>query len=198
MRSKTAFTRNAFVEAAFKIIREKGLGKLSARSLAKELNCSTMPIYSYLKSMESLHKELGKKATNLLLTYQTTTRTGRVFFDMGLGYILFARQEKNLFRLLFARNEGRGNRRLKKTMTEFALKSLVKKMKNDPISQGLNEQQLENILIKMWIFVHGLAFLINNNAFPTNNEDYIVRIIEETGQFIIAGEKEQSLSKGGK
>jgi AcrR family transcriptional regulator len=198
MGAKTSLTRNAFVEAAFKIVREKGLEKLSARSLAKELHCSTMPIYSYLKSMKSLHKQLGKKATDLLLTYQTTPRTGRVFFDMGLGYILFARQEKNLFRLLFARNEGGGNSRVKKTMTEFALKSLVQEMKNDPIFQSLNERQLENILIKMWIFVHGLAFLMNNNAFPNGNEDYIKEIIGETGQFIIEGEKEERLGKEGK
>ena len=157
-----------------------------------------MPIYSYLKSMKSLHQKMRKKATELLLTYQTTARTGRVFFDMGLGYILFARQERNLFRLLFARNEGIGNSKLRKTMTEFALKSLVEKMKDDPIFQGLNEQKLEKILIKMWIFVHGLAFLINNNAFPNDSEDDIKEIIGETGQLIIAGEKEQRLPKGGK
>ena len=83
-------------------------------------------------------------------------------------------------------------------MTEFALKSLVEKMKDDPIFQGLNEQKLEKILIKMWIFVHGLAFLINNNAFPNDSEDDIKEIIGETGQLIIAGEKEQRLPKGGK
>lgn len=190
MHSKHSFTKDRFIDAAFKIVRTKGWDKLSARSLAKELNCSTMPIYSYLRSMKNLHKELGKKATDLLLTYQTTTRTGRVFFDMGLGYILFARQEKNLFRLLFARNERRGKyNKLRKTMTEFAFKNLIQKMKNDPIFQGLNEQKLKNILIKMWIFVHGLAFLINNNAFPNGNEDYIKEILKETGQFIIEGEK---------
>jgi hypothetical protein len=74
-------------------------------------------------------------------------------------------------------------------MTEFAFKNLIQKIKNDPIFQGLNEQKLKNILIKMWIFVHGLAFLINNNAFPNDNEDYIKEIIKETGQFIIEGEK---------
>ena len=198
MRSKTSLTRNAFVEAAFKIVREKGLETLSARSLARELNCSTMPIYSYLKSMRSLRKKLGKKATDLLLAYQTTTRTGRVFFDMGLGYILFARQEKNLFRLLFGRNEREGRSRLGETMTAFALGSLVKKMRDDPIFKGLSEGQLENILIKMWIFVHGLAFLINSGAFPTYSEDDIKEIIGETGQFIIAGEQERRLPKGGK
>jgi AcrR family transcriptional regulator len=198
MGSKTALTRHAFVEAAFKIVREKGLEKLSARSLAKELNCSTMPIYSYLKSMKSLHQKLGKKATDLLLSYQTTTRTGRVFFDMGLGYILFARQEKNLFRLLFGRNKKTGKNRLGRTMTEFALGSLVKKMKDDPIFEGLSARQLEHILVKMWIFVHGLASLINNNAFPNDSEDYIIETLEETGQLIISGEKEQRLSEGGK
>lgn len=137
-----------------------------------------------------MDKELKEKAIDLLLTYQTTPRTGLAFFDMGVGYVLFARNEKNLFRFLFAGNDvNRGQINSGKILKEFAFKNLVQKMKTDPILEGLDEQQLENILTKMWIFTHGLAFLINNNAFVEDDENYIKKMLEETGLSVIRGEK---------
>jgi AcrR family transcriptional regulator len=186
---KSSFTRDAFVDAAFKILRTKGWDNLSARSLAKELNCSTMPIYSYLKSMKTLYEELRKKAVDLLITYQTTPRTGQIFFDMGVGYILFAKQEKNLFRFLYQRKEGEERyQEIEKRIREFAFKNLTQNMKADPILEGLDEQTLKDVLTKMWIFVHGLAFLVNNNAF-VDDENYILETIKETGRLLILGEK---------
>lgn len=186
---KSSFTKDAFIDAAFKIVRTKGWDNLSARSLAKELNCSTMPIYSYLKSMKSLYEELRKKAVDLLITYQTAPRTGQIFFDMGVGYILFAKQEKNLFRFLYQRKEGEERyQEIEKKIRESAFKNLTQNMKADPILEGLGEQKLKDVLTRLWIFVHGLAFLVNNNAFA-DDENYILEAIKETGRLLILGEK---------
>ena len=190
MPAKSSFTRDMFIDAAFKIVRSKGRDKLSARSLAKELNCSTMPIYSYLKSMKSLDRKLGERAIGVLISYQTTPRTGHAFFDMGFGYVLFAKQEKNLFRYLFARSERRGSHsNAGKVLKDLAFKNLLPKMKDDPFLEGLDEQKLESILTKMWIFVHGLAFLINNNAFAKDDDEYLKELLKRTGLSVIAGEK---------
>jgi AcrR family transcriptional regulator len=186
---KSSFTKDAFVNAAFKILRTKGWDHLSARSLAKELNCSTMPIYSYLKSMKSLYEELRKKAVDLLITYQTTPRTGQIFFDMGVGYILFAKQEKNLFRFLYQIKEGEDRyHEIEKRIRELAFKNLTQNMKADPILEGLDEQKLKDVLTRLWIFVHGLAFLVNNHAFA-DDENYVLEILKETGRLLIQGEK---------
>jgi AcrR family transcriptional regulator len=196
---KSSFTKDAFIDAAFKIVRTKGWDNLTARSLAKELNCSTMPIYSYLKSMKSLYEALRKKAVDLLMTYQTTPRTGQIFFDMGVGYILFAKQEKNLFRFLHQRKEGEERyQEVEKRIRESAFKNLTQDMKSDPILEGLDEQKLRDVLTKMWIFVHGLAFLVNNNAFA-DDEEYVLETIKETGKLLILGEKnnKEASSKSG-
>ncbi len=186
---KSSFTKGAFIDAAFKIVRTKGWDNLTARSLAKELNCSTMPIYSYLESMRNLYEELRKKAVDLLITYQTAPRSGQIFFDMGIGYILFAKQEKNLFRFLHQRKEGEEKyQEIEKRIRESAFKNLTQNMKADPILEGLDEQTLRDVLTKMWIFVHGLAFLVNNNAIA-DDENYILETIKETGRLLILGEK---------
>jgi AcrR family transcriptional regulator len=197
MPPKTTFTRDMFIEAAFRVVRKEGIGKLSARSLARELNCSTMPIYSYLKSMRNLREDLQKKAVDLLLSYQNTPRSGMPFYDMGLGYVLFARNEKNLFRFIFTdASRGLKKRKTGINLQRFALDSLIDNMKFDPQLEGVDGRQAENIMVKMWIFVHGIAFLLNTNQMPDDSEDYINQLIYETGKFVIEGETGKKLNAG--
>jgi len=177
------------IDSAFRLVRAKGIEKLSARVLAEKLNCSTQPLYSNFKSMETLDMELRKKATEVLLSYQTKLKTGQVFFDMGLGYILFAKKEKNLFRFLYGENKRGKSGGYGKTLRLQAFQNLLSRMKNEPAFRGFTGQQMESILTKMWIFVHGMAFLIINNAFSEGNEDYIKKILKETELYIIEGEK---------
>ena len=140
--------------------------------------------------MKTLFEELRKKAVDLLITYQTTPRTGQIFFDMGIGYILFAKQEKNLFRFLYQRKEGEDRyQEIEKRIRGFAFKNLTQNMKADPILEGLHEQTLKDVLTKMWIFVHGLAFLVNNNSFANDDEEYVMEMIKEMGKLLIQGKK---------
>ncbi len=186
---KSSFTKDAFIDAAFEIVRTKGWENLTARSLAKELRCSTMPIYSYLKSMNSLYEELRKKAVDRLIAYQTTPRTGQVFLDMGVGYILFAKEEKNLFRFLHQRKEGEDRYlEIERRIRESALENLTQNMKADPTLEGLDERALRDVLMKMRIFTHGLAFLINNDAFA-DDDNVVLETIKETGKLLILGKK---------
>ena len=100
------FSADDIVEAAFRVIRKYGLEKFSARSIASELGSSTMPLYSGHRSMKDLEEAITKGATDLLLEYQTKERTGRGFLDMGVGYVMFAMEEKNLFRMMLFREPG--------------------------------------------------------------------------------------------
>jgi len=184
MPPQNTFTGEMFIEAAFKVVRSKGIERLSARSLARELHCSTMPIYSYLKSMKQLKENLEKKAVELLLAYQTTPRTHSPFLDMGLGYVLFARNEKYLFRFLFM-GGGRNVRHSKHDLRQMAFNRLLPGMQEDPFLTGLDKLQSEKILIKMWIFTHGIAFLANSNELPDNNEKYLEELISDTGRAVI-------------
>ncbi len=184
-----SFTREMLIESAFKLVRAEGIEKLSARKLAKKLNCSTQPLYSNFKSMKKLDMELRKMAADVQSTYQTIPRTGQTFLDMGLGYILFASKEKNLFRFLYGENNRGKSDGYGKTLRKIAFEEALQRMKNEPILEGLGEQQRENVLTKMWIFVHGIAFLSINNAFSKGNDEYIEKILRETELSIIEGEK---------
>jgi AcrR family transcriptional regulator len=216
MPRKNVFTKDMLIEAAFRILRESGLEKLSARTLARELQCSTMPVYSYLKSMKTLVFDLEAKAIDLMLKYQATPRTGQPFFDMGLGYVIFSRNEKNVFRFLSTRAlpESRHHRSRRRhsisnrdaityafapiesdpqsKLQKESFAVLVARMRLDPTLAGLDDQQLEAILTKMWIFAHGLAFLINSNSLIDSDDESIQQLMWETGFYIIEGERNLS------
>ena len=56
MPPKAKFDREAIVEAAFAIAKEKGFAGITTRSMAKHLRCSVEPIYLNFKTIEDLIK----------------------------------------------------------------------------------------------------------------------------------------------
>jgi AcrR family transcriptional regulator len=98
MPPKFKFTKEEMVDAAFKIVRRKGWGALSTRSLAGQLGSSSRPIYSFFHSITELEEEIVRKAVDLLYKYMVRKRTGDPWIDHGIGYVMFAHKEKHLFR----------------------------------------------------------------------------------------------------
>ena len=195
----TSFSREKLIDAAFKIVRGRGREKLTARAIAAELHCSTMPVYSYLKSMTKVDADLERKAFELLLQYQTTVRSGEPFYDMGLGYVFFARNEKKLFAFFTAEKKSKTLQASVAAMRwEVALKTLIPAMKTDPVLAGFEERQLESILTKMWIFTHGLAVLASRSALAGNDDQYFEEMMREVGFSVIEGERnKKSIREGG-
>jgi hypothetical protein len=149
--------------------------------------------------MKKVDVDLERKTVELMLKYQTTGRSGEPFYDMGLGYVRFAKREKNLFRFLSTERRGKAPQSdAASIVRNVAFKSLIPRMKADPLLVGLAESRLENILIKMWVFVHGLAVLANSGALAGNDDRYFEEMLHEAGHFVIEGEKNKSnITSGG-
>ncbi len=98
MPPKKTIEKEKIIEKAFEILRKEGFRSITARNLAKELNTSTMPIYVHFKSINEVKFLLLKKAHQLLLEYQKKNWTEYPFMNTGVGYIMFAKEEKILFR----------------------------------------------------------------------------------------------------
>lgn len=186
MPPKNKYQKEDIIKAAFEIFRKHGLEKVSARSIAKKLKTSTSPIFAYFKNMNQFNNEFIKMTADLLYQYQTTPITREPFLDMGIGYIKFAKKEKILFQAMsktkhisFEESNSNKNR-------------LLEAMKKDPTLVGLNENSLELILLKMWIFVHGIAGLMNIDALPNNSDEFLINFLQETGNAIIKAEKEKN------
>ncbi len=189
MPMKSKFSVDDIVNAAFALARDEGEDKCSARAIAHKLKSSTMPIYSCLSSMKDIEEAVLKRAIDLLISYQTKERTGDIFLDMGVGYIMFAKMEKHLFRLLYLSEKRDGYEDTRKLFKEYVIEALLRKLVDyEPLKEFSNEQR-RLLIDRMWIFNHGLAMLLNNSLIDDIDERQITELILENGMFMILGER---------
>ncbi|MBI5606719.1 MAG: TetR/AcrR family transcriptional regulator [Deltaproteobacteria bacterium] len=156
MPPKTRFSQNDIIDAAFEVVRSQGMDALSARNIARQLNSSTQPIYSYLKSMKDLQEIITEKAFNLLISYETQKHTGHVGIDRSIGNVLFAKKEIRLWRFLHdTRNHSLVSPYFKK---RFA--SIVGEIKST--GANLSHEDNEKFFYIVWFFLYGLCSMVNN------------------------------------
>ena len=102
MPPRVKFTKEEIVEAALRVTREGGIDSLTARSLAAELGASTRPMFTYLETVDELKHEVHEAAKGIYKTYIERGLAEPVpFLGVGQNTIRFAREEPELFRLLF-------------------------------------------------------------------------------------------------
>lgn len=148
---------------AIHIVREKGMESLNARDLAKELGCSVHPIFRAFNSMEGLRTAVYKKAESIYNERMLSTgeHSDDGFLNMGLNYIDFAKNEKNLFKLLF----------MSDAFQEQSIMDIVETTEGDDeilvmLCQrtGLSMNAAKELYAGIWITTHGIA-----SMFATNN-----------------------------
>lgn len=159
MPPKSKYTLHDIVDAAFSVARREGMEKLTARTIAAELNASTMPIYSCGKSMAEIEIEVVKKAWETLREYQEKPRSHDIYLDLGVGYVLFAKGERHLFRCVHSDKYKELNTLLGDENLQRSLDLLV----DYPLFIGVPQDIKEKILIQGWIFSHGFADLMLNS-----------------------------------
>ena len=95
--------REEMVEAAVRVVREKGIDALTAKALASELGVSTQPVFPCFHTIEEAKREYDSYVEDGL-------RMKVPFLGIGMQYIHFAKEEPRLYRLLFlTANEERYN-----------------------------------------------------------------------------------------
>lgn len=176
----TVLTKEVILNAAIEIVRKEGFGALSARSVAKRLGCSVRPAYDAFGSMDVLKQEVAAKTLeemeNMICGYR---KTGRPFFDFGLGYVYTVHAESVLFRSFHA-----------ESMLEQKIEDLIP---NDRIIQVLRqelnkadvqEDQLEEIAVNVRIYMYGLASFIASGTLVYNEEEIMQRFTGIWGDIV--------------
>ena len=155
MPPKCRFTREEIIQAALDLTAEKGVGALTARGLAQRLGSSAKPIFGLFANMEEVQQEVVKAAN---LRYQEYLRqdmsAGRYppYKASGMDYIRFAREQKELFKLLFMRDRTHEEKAAGDELE--ALLGLIQK------NMGLSRDDAYRFHLEMWIYVHGIATMI--------------------------------------
>ena len=147
------------LDAALAILQKDGLAALSARAVCKKLSCTARPIFRAFDSMDGLKKALLKSVKNIYLhRLNQPYESEYPFLHLGINYIQFAMEEKNLFSFLFMSGQ-------------IEVKSpaeLISDNWNDVIGDisehlKLNREDAKTLLLEVSILAHGMAVLIIMN-----------------------------------
>ncbi|MFT4145397.1 MAG: TetR-like C-terminal domain-containing protein [Mobilitalea sp.] len=170
MPPKIKITQEDIMNRAVQIVRENGIESLNARDLAKELGCSVHPIFRAYTSMEGLKTAVYQEVENIynkhMLSGMEQSENG--FLGMGLAYIDFAKNEKNLFKLLFMSDAFR----------EQSLMEIVGSTEGDDevidmICQGtgLSREAAKDLYTGVWLTTHGIASMYATNNCRFSDEE---------------------------
>ena len=163
MPPKQRFTPQDVIEAAFNVVRRQGWEGFSARTIANELHSSTRPIYDCFNSMENIEAEVVKKALGTFVAFINQERTGDIWLDQALGYVLFAAQEKYLFRCI---NDEKHTPFQRQFAREHWTK-LGEALADDDRFRAMPEPVRHKIRAARWMMIHGLSWLIASGWFKT-------------------------------
>ena len=153
MPPKVNISREAIIDAAVEVGRTDGAQALNARTVATVLGCSTQPIFSNFATMEQLRLAVVEKANSLCescIRREIHSGLYPAYKATGMAYIRFAKEETELFRLLYMRD-----RRQEITPPEF----LEDPKRETMVLQntGLDEVTAKRFHLEMWACVHGIA-----------------------------------------
>jgi len=188
MPRKKQFVAEDVVTAAFELVKEKGLEGLSAPAVANKMGCSTMPIYSHFKNMQTLEDEIVKKAWKLSMDYKAKTYTGDVWVDQGIGYIRFSQDERNLFKcMLDSRNQ-----ELKYEMHIANWQFLAEQLNGYEAFHDLTEEQQERVRYARAMLTHGIATAprVAANRILLESDELLAKFLTNVSMALRSGFKE--------
>lgn len=186
MPPKSIITEKDILKAAFDIVRKKSFEHLSARNIAKKLNCSTQPIYSIYKNMKNFEEKLIQYIKEfVIINYLLPNSEERQFFNIGMGYIMLAKKDRELYKILFI--SGKMELDFDNELYPINNIQLIEIMKKDPSLKNLEEYQLKRMLKNMWIYTHGITSFIY--AYPDSiSDEMIYKTVNEMGFIVIQWE----------
>ena len=167
-------SREMILECSLKIIKKEGIENLNVRNIARSLNCSTQPIMYHYKNMDILKDELYKRIDQFHSEYLMKKSDDNPLLSIGIQYIKFAKEEKNLFKFLF-QSDKFSNFNLEDLINnENGLQDIFAVIKKET---NLNSEEIKEMFTILFITAHGIASLLANNSI-TYDEKYFKKVLE--------------------
>lgn len=159
MPPKPKITKDMILNAVLEITRKTGFDAVNARSIAGRLQCSTRPIFTCYENMEGLKAEFLDFAFAFYSQYVADYGKSENIppsLLLSLSYIEFAKEETNLFKLLFISD-------MDLDMTEA--RDFYKEIGNEEKAKafsamiGVQSERGKEIFLDLFLYTHGIAVL---------------------------------------
>lgn len=168
------FTRDAVLHAACQLMRREGMEALNARAIAKELGGSTQPIFRLFTNMEDLHQELILYVARQFQAHAEAdmAQSDSPYIQLCTTYLLYGRDEPELFKLLFMRDRVSEGQYSDQTNFDLVF-NIIKK------ETPLDDETALRFFERTWLFIHGLAVCIATKYIPCQDERYLISMVKE-------------------
>ena len=168
------FTRDAVLHAACQLMRREGMEALNARAIAKELGGSTQPIFRLFTNMEDLRRELILYVARQFQAHAEAdmAQSDSPYIQLCTTYLLYGRDEPELFKLLFMRDRVSEGQYTDQTNFDLVF-NIIKK------ETPLDDETALRFFERTWLFIHGLAVCIATKYIPCQDERYLISMVKE-------------------
>lgn len=158
MARKKEIDKQRILDAAYKLAVRGGIESLTARNIAKAVNCSTQPIYLEFENMQDLRNQvLARISDELKSNTLQQNFTGEPLIDLDLSYLYFAKEHVDLFRAMFV--DGKFDNQM---IVDTLMGLGIEKFKQQFDAEQYSDERLKHIVIANWIAATGLATLLIN------------------------------------
>lgn len=160
------FKKEEIINSCLDIVRKSGFSSLTARSIGEKIGASSKPVFSLFNSMSELKNEVLTATDRIYKAYlnrEIKENKYPAYKASGMGYIRFAREEKELFKLLFMRD--RSNESIGENRDE--IRPILNVIQSN---LNISEDEAYFFHLKMWICVHGIATMIATSFLEWDEE----------------------------
>ena len=154
MPAQKIVSKAMILAAGMDLLKSGGFEAVNVKALARQLHCSTQPIYLSFKNMDELRAELTTAAVGEFLK-----AIGYSAKDSGLAlctirYIQFAKDEKKLFQFLFMRpNAFLEMKQALEPVLAASIRQLMERF-------HLTYDEAHDFHDHLWMHAHGIASMI--------------------------------------
>ena len=167
MPARRKIQKKDIIQESVSIVAKEGINALNARKIAKKLGCSTQPLFYIYENMDDLKKDVMNEIVKIFDIEVLKSETGQLEYkDIGINYIRFAKEEPELFKIMF-------NRKINEGAFDFIDLTGSAKTILETISKqtGMSNEDAKQFHLRMWLYVNGIASLAANQTVEFNDEE---------------------------
>ena len=188
MPPKVKITKKMVADASFEVIRANGHENLNARTISEYLGCSTQPVLYSFKTVDEIREATYEIAdgyhTEFIMPKDTDENP---MLALGLNYVRFGQEEKNLFRFLFQTDKFGG----KDVAVLMADPGLAEIMEIMAAGLKVDIEHAKEMFLTFFCVAHGMASLLANNSMEYD-EGQCKKMLENVFFGMIAARKGES------
>ncbi len=157
MPAQKKVTKAMILKAALGVLMEHGAQAVNVKSIAARLHCSTQPIYLSFENMDALRRELIPAAVNKFVELMQKECGTQQVHLYDIEYVLFAKQQPELFRFLFMRPQAFAE-------MKPVLLPIIDRSIDELIEQyHIGRSDADELHDQLWMHAHGIAAMTATN-----------------------------------